>query len=141
MRDGEPISPTGLPMINVDLSSLRDAADTLAAEVSANVAPRSRRLIGVYEAGVPFGSRSPGATVRVAAQTYQPRLVEVTRHLAALVTASTILVEAAREVIAGYRGVDSMSAANAQQVAEALNDAVSKVTAIVPHASRVQRGI
>jgi hypothetical protein len=140
MRDGEPVAVTG-PMINVDLSTLRDAADTLAAEVSANVAPRSRRLIGVYEAGVPFGSRSPGATVRVAAQAYQQRLVEVTQHLAALVTASAILVEAAREVVAGYHSVDAMWAANAQQVAKAFNEAVSGATAVVPNGRRVERPI
>lgn len=108
-----------------DLATLGDLARSVDAEVTANIRPRTERLMTTYATGVTFGAKSPGGDVGVARQKYHDCLTATVAQLAAYVNAAGILTQAAHQVIDAYAGADALAVASSREVRLALTNATA----------------
>lgn len=109
--------------IQVNLADLATTADSIEAEVNANLRPHAYKVNNTYRTGAAFGYRHPSNDLQAARRKYQDCLDVTVAQLDAFVDASTTLVNAARQVIESYGTADALAAASALDVQVALDKA------------------
>ena len=102
--------------IRVELGSLQQLTDELSNEVSYRLRPVVSRLFDQYEGGACFGVRSPSADLHAVRSKYADCLRETVDRLATYVQESSLLVDAAGEILARYRSTDALAAASVDDV-------------------------
>jgi hypothetical protein len=122
-RDPRPHFQPG--MVDVDVQGLDDFARLLRTELDANFKPVSDRITMEHRAGVTFGSGIRSGEVAAARAAYDQCLGRAAQNLAAYVTASEILIDAASKIAKSYRDADALSAARLSAIDAALAQAVT----------------
>jgi hypothetical protein len=111
--------------IQVNLADLAAVADSIEAAVNANLRPHADKVSWTYRCGATFGNLHPSNDLTAARRKYQDCLDATVAQLGAFVQASTILVNAARQVVERYGTADALAAASALDVQAALDKAAN----------------
>ena len=117
-------SPGGWHGFEVNPGSLQQLKDALSAELSYNLRPSAARLFDQYQGGACFGSRSPSVDVHAVKSKYVECLQATVDRLAAYMQESSLLVEAAGEILARYRTTDALAAASLDDIGELLTASI-----------------
>jgi hypothetical protein len=124
----DPAGPTSGSAINVDVTGLRQFADSIEGQAERGLRPEVAALMAVYGYGSHFGLGHNSADVHAARTRHTDCLRAAAQQLSGYVEAVQILVGAAREVSARYRDTDALAASNSHEVEQALAAAVRSAT-------------
>jgi hypothetical protein len=106
--------------IRVDLGSLQGLADDLLAEVSYHLRPAVSWQFDQYRGEARFGVRSPSVDLHAVKSRYMDCLRATVDRLATYVEESSLLVDAAGEILARYQTTDALASASLDDIGKLL---------------------
>ena len=121
--DGSSAAVPGWSGIAADLTSLRQLAGQVRAEVDATLRPRTREAFGPFEAGATFGAASPSADLHAVREKYTDCLVAAVDQLVHQLDTSARLVDVVSEITQRYGSTDALARATLTDLQDAFVNA------------------
>ena len=121
MQRDEPVG-AGWQGIEVDLKSFEQVTEALSTELALNLRPAVSELFGQYDGGACFGTKLPSQDVHAVRSRYTECLGKTVDRLSDYLTESSTLVDAAREILLRYQGVDSRASASFSDLGQIVHD-------------------